>query len=160
MLKRGQVLAALGNLVRLFLARRERDSRSRVLQYVGQPFRRFAEIYRHNHRAKSLNREIGHVPLRTVRRENSHAIAALDAKSSQRFGQARHAPEHFIRRNCLPARGRAIYLRARIRESVHRIQKQSRQRSVLSSHARHSSLAHTVAQCGPQQRRTGDHAAG
>src|SRR6202041_647497 len=84
--------------------------------------------------------KIRNVPFRTIRREQSHAIARLNSKFSKRLRQARDAPQHFLRRNGLPSLPSPVHLRLGIGFVVYCVEEKFVQRGIF--HRPSATLTH------------------
>ena len=127
----------------LVLARYEDDLGFRMPQDVGHAVSRFAEIDGHDDRAQPLNGKVRHVPLRAVRREERHAVAARHSQLCQAIGKSRNAPQHLLRRKRLPFGALLVHLRPGRRVPIDSLQQPSGHVGIsLDVMAWHSTAAH------------------
>src|SRR5271154_4562836 len=93
-----------------------------MIKDVRHPLRRLVEVHRNRHAARSIDRKIRRVPLRTIRRKKTHTVTSLHPQLHQGVGEPRHPPQEFLRRNLFPFPAPAHHLRPGSLKRIHRIQ--------------------------------------
>ena len=106
----GHTLTRLGGFARFRFAGGKDDPRSSIVHDVHETIRRLVEINRHARSAEPGNGEIGDVPLRTIRRKQSHAIAGVNPEFGKGFRKSSDPAQHFRRRDGFPSIRGAIHL--------------------------------------------------